>query len=169
MVNDLLDFSRGRLGRPMPLTRGSADLGSLVREIVAEVQSANPRSAVFFNSTGDLTGSWDVERIKQAVANLLLNAIQYGTASTVTVKAEGSENAVSLEVHNEGLPITPALLPTIFDPLVRGYDSGQNDAGLGLGLFIVSEIVSAHGGTINVTSSEAAGTSFVVHLPRRST
>lgn len=166
MVDDLLDFARGRLGSPMPLTLAPADLGKLIGEIVAETESANPRSAIDFVSSGELTGKWDIERLKQLIANLLQNAIQHGTGQKVTITANSSDDLVVLEVHNEGPPISPELLPTIFDPLVRGSYSA-NDTGLGLGLFIISEIVAAHQGTIAVTSSEEAGTSFIVRLPRK--
>ncbi len=167
MVNDLLDFARGRLGSPMPITRVFTDLGKLVSEIVAEAQSANPHSAIELVSSGDLTGNWDTERLKQMIANLVLNAIQHGIGERVSVTVRSSDDVILLEVHNQGPPISPELLPTIFDPLVRGT-MDQNDAGLGLGLFIVSEIVTAHRGTIDVTSSEEAGTSFTVRLPRKS-
>src|SRR6266851_9344231 len=73
----------------------------------------------------------------------------------------------SLYMHNEGPPIRKELLGTMFDPLVQGRSSTQNPTGLGLGLFIVKEIVSAHNGTVSVASSEDAGTTFSVSLPRR--
>lgn len=168
MVTDLLDFARGRLGSPMPITPAPTDLGTLVREIVGEVQSTNPGSPIVFESSGDLAGNWDIDRFKQVIANLLLNAIKHGSGQTVTISARSDNDQVSLEVHNQGSPISPELLPTIFDPLVRGGDPAHNDTSLGLGLFIVSEIVAAHHGTVTVTSTEDAGTSFTVRLPRKS-
>jgi signal transduction histidine kinase len=166
MVNDILDFARGRLGTPMAITVVGANLGTLVREIADEVQSANPGFSVVVDTNGDLSGDWDTERLKQLLSNLLLNAIQHGSGKTVAVTAKSDKNLVLLEVRNEGPPIPKELLGTIFDPLVHGRSSDQDSRGLGLGLFIVKEIVSSHRGIITVTSSQDAGTIFSVRLPR---
>ena len=167
MVSDLLDFSRGRLGDPMPIAAAAANLGQLVNEVVDEVQTANPLSIVDFDSSGDLEGYWDVERLKQVVSNLLLNAIQHGTGKEVRVTATGEEDSVVIAVRNEGPPIPKALQATMFDPLVQGKTTDPARVGLGLGLFIVNEIVAAHHGTIAVTSTQKHGTKFTVRLPRR--
>jgi signal transduction histidine kinase len=166
MVNDILDFARGRLGSPMPITRVRANLGNLAGEVADEVRSANPEFLVDIDTQGDLDGDWDGERLKQLLSNLLTNAIQHGGAKKVGLSVKGEENLVFLEVHNEGPPIRKELLGTMFDPLVQGRSSTQNPTGLGLGLFIVKEIVSAHNGTVSVASSEDAGTTFSVSLPR---
>jgi len=166
MVNDILDFARGRLGSPMPITRVRANLGTLAREVADEVRSANPEFLVDVDTHGDSDGDWDGERLKQLLSNLLTNAIQHGGAKKVGLSVKGEENLVFLEVHNEGPPIRKELLGTMFDPLVQGRSSTQNPTGLGLGLFIVKEIVSAHNGTVSVASSEDAGTTFSVSLPR---
>jgi signal transduction histidine kinase len=97
---------------------------------------------------------------------LLLNAIQYGSGDRIGVTAAGEQDAVVLKVHNEGIPIRAELITTIFDPLVRGDDSNQDHTGLGLGLFIVKEIVSAHHGTVAVDSAQNSGTTFTVRPPR---
>ena len=167
MVSDLLDFSRGRLGSPMPIAAAAANLGQLVGEIVTEVQTANPQFIVNFDSNGDLEGRWDVERLKQVASNLLLNAIQHGTGKEIKVTATREENSVVLAVQNEGPPIPKELQVTMFDPLVQGKTSDPTRTGLGLGLFIVNEIVAAHHGTIMVTSTQDSGTTFSVCLPRR--
>ncbi len=167
MVSDLLDFSRGRLGSPMPIAATNANLGQLVSELVDEVQTANPGFIVDFASNGDLEGYWDPERLKQLVSNLLLNAIHHGTGKVIRATATGEENSVVLTVHNEGPPIPKELLATMFDPLVKGKTPDPTRTGLGLGLFIVNEIVAAHHGTIAVTSTLAAGTILSVRLPRR--
>jgi len=166
MVSDILDFARGRLGSPMPITPAAANLGTLVREVADEVQSTNPGFSLDVDTNGDLSGDWDTERLKQLLSNLLLNAIQHGNGKNVAVTVRSDENSVLLEVCNEGPPIPKELLGTMFDPLVHGRSSDQNSAGLGLGLFIVNEIVSAHKGTIAVTSSQDVGTTFSVRLPR---
>lgn len=165
MVSDILDFARGRLGSPMPLFLSPTDLEPLLREVAEEVQSANPRFSIELKVEEELTGEWDSDRLKQAVSNLLLNAIQHGGGAKIELSATSAGDHVIVEVHNDGPPIPPELLGSIFDPLVHGKSSGQNRSGLGLGLFIVSEIVSAHQGTIQVNSTAADGTTFTVHLP----
>jgi signal transduction histidine kinase len=167
MVSDLLDFSRGRLGSPMPIAASADNLGQLVTAVVDEVQTASPQSIVDFESNGDLEGYWDSERLKQLVSNLLWNAIQHGTGKAILVTAAGEENSVVIDVHNEGPPIPKELQATMFDPLVQGKTPDPTRTGLGLGLFIVNEIVAAHHGTIVVTSTEDSGTTFSVRLPRR--
>jgi signal transduction histidine kinase len=166
MVGDLLDFSRGRLGSPMPIAATEANLGQLVSEIVHEVQTANPRVIVKFALNGDLEGRWDVERLKQVAANLLLNAIQHGTGKEIKVTVTGEENSVVLAVQNQGPPIPQELQVTMFDPLVQSKKPDPTRSGLGLGLFIVNEIVTAHHGTIAGTSNQDSGTIFSVRLPR---
>jgi signal transduction histidine kinase len=115
---------------------------------------------------GNLDGDWDSERVEQLLSNLLTNAVQHGAEKNVGLSVKGEEDLVLLEVHNEGPPIRKELLGTMFDPLVQGRSSTQNPTGLGLGLFIVKEIASAHKGTVSVTSSEDSGTTFSVSLPR---
>jgi len=166
MVRDILDFARGRLGSTMPITLVRTNLGTLIREIADEVQSANPGFSIILDATGDLHGDWDPERLKQAVSNLLINAIQHGKGKSVGVSVKNDTNLVSVEVHNEGPPIPKELLGIIFDPLVQSGSSDQKRTGLGLGLFIAREIVSAHKGTLEVNSSRDTGTTFLMRLPR---
>ena len=167
MVNDLVDFSRGRLGSPLPIAPTETNLGQVITEVVSEVQIANPQSTVIFVSNGDLEGQWNVERLKQLASNLLLNAIQHGAGKEIKVTVTGEESSVVLAVQNEGPPIPKELQATMFDPLVQGKKPDPTRSGLGLGLFIVNEIVAAHRGTIEVTSTQDSGTIFSVRLPRR--
>jgi signal transduction histidine kinase len=168
MVTDILDFARGRLGSPMPLTLFPANLAALVREVVDEVRSTHSGLEIQYDDTNsDLSGQWDSERVKQMASNLLMNAVQHGTGNKVIVTTNGDQDFVLLEVHNEGPPIAKEMIETIFDPLVRVENPDRNMTGLGLGLFIVKEIVSAHSGTISVNSTQDAGTTFSVRLPRR--
>jgi len=166
MVNDLLDFARRRLGGSMPVALEQADLAALVHEVIDEVRSTHDGSEIQFAAEGDLSGSWDPQRIKQMLTNLLLNAIEHGDGHKITVTASGDRDTVLLAVHNDGPPIAKEMIPTIFDPLVRGDDPVSKRTGLGLGLFIVREIVSVHRGTITVESSDDQGTTFSVRLPR---
>ncbi|APR78688.1 Sensory box histidine kinase/response regulator [Minicystis rosea] len=107
----------------------------------------------------------------QVVANLTGNAVAYSpSASVVRVEVEGREGELVLAVHNAGTPISPGAQKTIFMPFQRGAAPGGEPPamrGLGLGLYIVGEIVRAHGGTITVSSRAVEGTTFTVHLPRK--
>lgn len=167
MVGDVLDFARGRLGTPMPINLTNTDLVPLMAEIANEVQSAKPGFTIDIDASGELTGNWDPERLKQAISNLLVNAIQHGSGQHVGLTARIDADVVQIEVYNDGTPIPVELLGTIFDPLVHGRSADQNRNGLGLGLFIVNEIVAAHQGTITVSSSADEGTTFIVRLPRQ--
>ena len=167
MVGDILDFARGRLGSPMPLTLATVNLTVSVREVIDEVKPTHPGVEIVFDADGDLHGYWDFKRLKQMISNLLINAIQHGGGKQVRVTAKGDDDSVFLEVHNLGAPIPEEMLRVIFDPLFQGNDLAQTREGLGLGLFIVDQIVSAHGGTITVASSQEEGTIFLVRLPRR--
>jgi signal transduction histidine kinase len=171
MIGDLLDFTASGLGTTMPLTPAPADLGALCREVVDETRAAHPTRTVRFQAHGDLTGRWDAPRLRQVVSNLLGNAVQHGgDTAPIEVTARGATADVRLTFRNGGPPIPPDALPTIFDPLVRGesYDlrKYRRPGSIGLGLYVAREVVTAHGGTIDVTSSATDGTVFTVHLPR---
>jgi signal transduction histidine kinase len=167
MVRDILDFTRGRFGEPMRLSRLPSDLRSILQSIVDELQCANPNVVIDLAVAGDLGGEWDSERLSQLISNLVMNAIQHGHAGRVIVRAENENGGVSIEIHNDGLPIPQDSIAAIFNPLERESRSDHSSTGLGLGLFICQEIVAAHGGDISVTSSQDAGTSFVLRLNHR--
>ncbi|MGI9042689.1 MAG: ATP-binding protein [Gemmatimonadaceae bacterium] len=171
MVADLLDFTRGRLGSGIPLTRAQADLGDTIRTGIDEVVATHPDRPVTFTPTGDLTGSWDTGRIGQLISNLVNNAVQHGNPeSRVDVSASGERDDVVVRVHNDGAPIPAASLPDIFSPFKRlkpGAPATNTSGNMGLGLYIAERIVTAHGGTIEVRSSDEAGTLFTVRIPRK--
>ncbi len=176
LISDLIDFSSSGLGRAMPMDRGPVDLEALSREVVDGFRITHPERTLRFHSDGDVTGVWDEDRIRQVISNLIGNAIQHGSPDgpiELSVSSEGStpeESTVVLTVHNEGEPIPPDLLPTIFDPLVR-YATPESvmrrrSESIGLGLYIVREIVVAKGGTVEIASTEQDGTTFTVRIPR---
>ena len=120
-------------------------------------------------SSGDPHGEWDCDRLSQALTNLVGNAVQHGSAGTpIKVTARGLENQLTLSVHNEGSPIPADLQGAIFEeghrPGVRAQAHDRRH--LGLGLYIVDQIVAAHGGTVAVDSAPGNGTTFTVRLPR---
>jgi two-component system, sensor histidine kinase and response regulator len=163
LIRDILDFARGRIGDGIPVTRRPMDLGSVSQAVADEIQAAHPVARIEVKTAGRLTGEWDQARLEQAISNLLSNAIQHGAGGPVTVTASGHEDDhVIVTVRNEGEPIPPERLPLLFEPFQKG---DKSPAGLGLGLFIVREIIKAHSGTVVVSSSNA-GTMFTVRLPR---
>jgi hypothetical protein len=171
MIGDLLDFTGTGLGGTMPISPAPMDLKNLCREVVDETRLAFPKRTLNFEVHGDLKGEWDAGRLRQVISNLLGNAFQHGAENTpvdCSVSDEGSD--VHLTVHNQGTPIPPDALATIFEPLVHGSSPAERKqrrpGSLGLGLYIARAVVTAHGGTIDVKSSRKAGTVFTVCLPR---
>ena len=170
MVNDLLDLTRTRLGAGIPVTPQRMDLTPVCHQVIAELESTHPDRHVQFEPKGDLHGEWDSDRLTQVLSNLVANALQYGREDgPVSVAVEPQGEQIVLRVHNEGPPLSEDTKRRIFDPMVRqpNPDGDTHTTGLGLGLYIAREIVTAHGGTIAVTSPEKEGTTFTVQLPRR--
>jgi signal transduction histidine kinase len=167
MVNELLDFTRGRLGVSMPITRTRVDLARIIRTSVEEIAAAHPGVEVSVDISGDLSGEWDSVRMSQVLSNLMGNAITHGSPGTrVTVRARGEADRVVFSVHNQATPIPAGQLQQIFDPFSSGSLAARDSNHLGLGLYIVQEIVVGHGGTIEAESNELEGTTFTVRLPR---
>jgi signal transduction histidine kinase len=168
MIRDLLDFTQARFAGGIPVAVQPVDLHDVVTQVVEELEHTHPERTLRLTREGDTRGAWDPDRIAQVVANLASNAIKYSPSDTpVTVRTRGEEEAVVLEVHNGGAPIAPELLPHLFKPLSRGVAKVDvQTRSIGLGLFIVDSIVRAHGGRIDVRSSEAEGTTLTVRLPR---
>ena len=165
MIDELLDFARGRLGGGIPIRRTLVDLHALCRDVVEEARTAHGRE-IRLALSGSPRGQWDSDRLAQVVSNLVGNAIHHSPAgSAITVTAADEQGYAVIEVNNAGDPIPDELLGRIFEPFHRGSSAESN--GLGLGLYIVERIVAAHGGTIAVTSTPDAGTTFAVRLPRR--
>ena len=104
----------------------------------------------------------------QAFANLLSNAASYGDPSNLQISVDGLDEAILVRIHNKGPAIPSWLLPVMFEPFSRGHVDVVSPHGLGLGLFVVKEIVASHGGSIDVESMDEAGTTFTIRLPRRS-
>jgi signal transduction histidine kinase len=169
LIGDLLDLTRTHLGGGIPITPTPTDLRVVCQQVIEEIRTRHPDRVLRFEPTGSLHGEWDGERLAQVVANLVANAIQHGSEKTpITVTARDEGEDVLLTVHNEGPPIPESARDSVFEPLVRTPTHGPDGkSSLGLGLFIVKEIVSAHRGDIRVTSSEERGTTFAVRLPRR--
>ena len=172
MVGDLLDFTRSRLGDGIPVTRAEMDLGKVVRDVVDEVAAAHPDRPIRVDTRVDQRGRWDAARLRQALGNLISNAVQHGAAgTTVTVDVQGADDEVTVAVHNRGSVIPAEQLDGIFNPMTprrapRPGNARGPTGSLGLGLYIAERIVHAHDGSIAVASTEADGTTVTVRLPR---
>jgi signal transduction histidine kinase len=169
MLDDVVDFTRHRMGVEIALRREPLDLATVVREAVDEVQGANPHAHFNVVLHGDLHGSWDGPRLTQLLVNLLGNAVQHGLDTMpIDVSALGGAEQVVVAVRNQGPTIAPADLSRLCSPFKRLQRVRDDDEQhhLGLGLFIVEQILLAHGGTLSVTSTDANGTCFTASLPR---
>jgi signal transduction histidine kinase len=170
MITDLIELTRVRLGAGISIKPTPSCMHRICTNVVEEMRAIRPNRTFQLNCDGELPGEWDEARMSQVLSNLLGNAVQHGDVkSPITVTAKSDRNRVELSVHNEGAAIPPKMIPKLFDCLFRGSSdqraADDNSTSLGLGLYIAKEIVSAHGGTITVQSSDDEGTTFVARLP----
>jgi signal transduction histidine kinase len=167
MIDELFDLARARLsgGIPVVLKEGT-DLASIADKIVAEIASGAGSRNIELHHTGDARGRWDADRLAQVLTNLVGNAIRHGAPDApIRVDVNGTHPyELVLCVHNRG-QIPPDVLSCLFEPFRRGQQQNGRVEGLGLGLFIVQQIVQAHDGSI-VAESNDGETTFRVVLPR---
>ncbi len=164
MIDQLYDLARTRLGSGLALEPKPTDLRELVGSVVQEAELRRGAITLELTVSGDATGVWDTTRVSRIASNLITNALQHGDPSLpVTVNVDGTRpDDVVISVRNAGV-IPEDILPQIFEPFRRGKRSKN---GLGLGLYIVNQIATAHGGAVTVTSANGV-TNFEVKLPRR--
>lgn len=160
MIEQLVDFTRGELGGGIPVRSAEMDFGSVVKAVVDELSAAHRGAEIMVEASGSLRGAWDAERVHQALTNLVGNAVLHG-AGCIRVTMVGKPAGVLLKVHNMGAPIPVDQLSRIFEP----FRKKERSSGLGLGLYIVREIIRRHGGTIHVRSSAERGTTFTSYWP----
>ncbi|MEX2273847.1 MAG: PAS domain-containing sensor histidine kinase [Vicinamibacterales bacterium] len=160
LVRDLIEVTR-HLGGLNKTARRPEDFGAICKGIIDETQLAHPGVDIDLALIGNLSGNWDADRVAQAISNMLGNAVQHGEPP-VRVLAQDAGDHIRLDVANGGNPIPAEALDGIFEPFTHAGDT----EGLGLGLFIVSQVVKAHGGTISVRSTRAEGTVFSSTWPR---
>jgi signal transduction histidine kinase len=166
MIDQLLDLSRARLSGGIAIAPQRVDLRALAERIVGELRISAANAAIETSASGDLFGDWDEGRLSQVLSNLLGNAIRHGEAGTVGLALRGEEpDSVIFSVHNGGT-IPDDVRAGLFDPFRAGGAAKSRKEGLGLGLYIVKQIVEAHGGRVEVQSDGATGTRFTVTLPR---
>jgi signal transduction histidine kinase len=171
LLDQLLDITHARVGSGLAIIREQMDMAFVGRQLVDEARAVHPKCKFTIEVSGNTEGSWDKPRIGQVFSNLIGNAVQYGFSDLpITVKIIGGPDDVVLTVHNEGVPIAKDEIGRIFDALIRGETDASDhpsSVNLGLGLYITKEIVTAHRGTIDVTSTEKYGTTFSAHFPRK--
>ena len=166
LVAGLLDLTRLRTGQQMPISREVSNMHLLVERAVEEVSVADP-GRITVTGRGDGTGEWDDVRVGQALGNLLGNALQHSPGgSSVKVEVFGGSERVEVSIHNGGTPIPAEQQEGLFEPFRRGVNPGALDGSVGLGLYIAWHVARAHGGTIEVSSSAEAGTTFRMTLPK---
>jgi signal transduction histidine kinase len=171
MIKDLLEYTRTRLGRAIPISPEAVSMEQICKLALDEIRAVHPERIFRLDTSGELQGHFDGERLQQVLSNLLNNAVQHGARSQpITLSAHGKPDKVTVRVKNYGRAIPANQLQVIFNPLVQIAPDPmeKNDGastGLGLGLYIAREIVAMHGGTIVAESSEE-GTVFSAHLPR---
>lgn len=166
LIENLLDQARSRTGEGIVIERATThDLGPALEQIIAEVQTTAPDQKI--ETCFDLPQPVDCDmlRICQMFSNLLSNALTHGTKGTpIQVQAVSTDSLFKLSVTNAGQPITEDKMATLFSPFERGHDRPSRE-GLGLGLFIASEIAKGHGGKLSV-ASDSARTVFCFEMPQ---
>jgi PAS domain S-box-containing protein len=164
MIETLLDFTQSRFHGSLPVERGSMDLVEVTRNVVEELRASHTGREIRLDAPAVLHGAWDAARMAQVVSNLVGNALTHGAAEApVELSLKNGGGDAVLRVSNRGQPIPPELLGRLFEPFRRGETNGHGARSLGLGLYIVREIVKAHGGSISVDSNSDA-TVFSVRL-----
>jgi len=165
LVNDLLDVAKLSQGR-LPLHLEAVDLGAVVREVMEQLSAESARAGceVELVDGAPVVGQWDKLRLEQVVTNLLTNALKYGAGRPIHVRVEWGHGVARLSVRDEGIGIAPEHRGRIFGKFERAV-SDRHYGGLGLGLHITQQILSALGGSILVESEVGRGSTFTVELP----
>lgn len=167
LIDNVLDFARGRLGGGLSLVQAvDADLETVLEHVIAEMRTAWPDREVHAEIALNRPVAYDSARIAQLFSNLLANALTHGDPDgPVRVHARSDDAGLELSVANLGEPIPPETLGRLFQPFSRA-SARSDQQGLGLGLYIASEIARAHGGSLDVASS-AEETRFTFRMPPR--
>jgi len=165
LIENMLDFARGRLGGGLVLAgRRSEQLAAELAHVVDELAAGWPDREIAYEAHLDAPVVCERSRIGQLLSNLLANALKYGDpGAPVRVSARSSADGLEITVANAGPAIPPETLARLFEPYFRGGAHAGNE-GLGLGLYIVSEIARAHGGSV-AASSDAQETCFRFRMP----
>jgi signal transduction histidine kinase len=171
MIESLLDFSESRWKGALPTRLVLTAPAEIAGRVIDEMRAANPDRVIALEVRSGERFEMDPARMEQVLCNLIGNAISHGSSDTpVEVSVEVCETEALLAVRNRGPVIPPEQMASLFQPFTQGAAAVGHPGrprGLGLGLYIVREIVNAHGGTVAVDSHDDRGTTFLVRLPRR--
>lgn len=166
IIRDLLDYTSHRDGSGIPIAPVPADFDAICFEIITELETCYGDCRIVYRTSGEGHGLWDPARMSQIIQNLLANALEQSPRKIpVSLRWEAFGDELFIEVHHSGDPIPSDMLPHVFRPFRRGRRS-DTSGNIGIGLFIVEQIVQALGGTVTVRSSESEGTTFTVRVPR---
>jgi PAS domain S-box-containing protein len=170
MINELLDLSRLRTGRPLDLDRQPVDLVALAHQVASELQPSTEHQLEVAAEPADLVGDWDRARLERVLVNLNSNSVKYSPAGgTVRVEvareAQDGEEWAVVRVSDRGIGIPEDELPRVFDRFYRGSNVVGKIEGSGIGLAGVRQIVEQHGGRVSAESQEQVGSTFTVRLP----
>ena len=164
IIRDVLDFASSHLGSGIPAVPVECDMGEICHAAADEIRAAHPDRDISVTTAGDLRGTFDPDRVQQALGNLIGNAVRHGQDPIVVSAFEADDHgAVVTRVVSHGEPIAPEVVPDMFEPFKRFRNDHRGS--LGLGLYIVAQIARAHGGTYEVASSHEE-TAFTITWPR---
>jgi PAS domain S-box-containing protein len=165
LISELMDVSRITSGR-LKLEAEALDLAALVQELTSRLaeDAARARSPLQVHAGDPVVGRWDRSRLEQIVTNLVSNALKFGAGKPIEITVERAGQGARLAVSDQGIGIAPKDAERIFQRYEQAI-SPRAYGGLGLGLYIVRQLVEAHGGSIRVESQPGAGSSFIVELP----
>jgi signal transduction histidine kinase len=164
IIRDVLDFASSHLGSGIPVTPVACDMGEIAMSVAEEIKSGHPDRDITVHTRGDLAGTFDADRVQQALGNLVGNAVRHGEDPILIEVCEADDRrAIFTRITSHGEPLAPELIPDLFEPFKRARH--DQPGSLGLGLYIVAQIARAHGGTYDVTSSDE-NNAFTIRWPR---
>lgn len=162
LIENLLDFTLVESGRPLPLKVKPMDLHASANTAIEELRWTFPEATLEHQAKGP--GRWEADpaQLTRLIGNLVANAVRYGDRSKpIQIRSAVEGGAARIEVINQGAPVSPELLRSMFQPMTRGSNKG---GGVGLGLYIVDQIAKGHGGEASITSDGERGTCVTVSL-----
>lgn len=168
MIADLLDLALARVGQGITISPSTVDLHTFVRASVDELRMAFPEATLLHRCVGTGSARLDGDRVQQIIGNLVANSVAYGDLQqpiTITITSRVEQDHTLVSVQNRGAAIPESLMGVLFEPMIRGAETGSDARSVGLGLFIVREIVRAHDGVVSVNSTPESGTIFTAKFP----